>query len=290
MERARRVMTGFAGGAGLVRALDDDKLPEVTHYNVFLPALPKAFDGLRIAHLSDLHNKVYGKYNIKLYERIAAQDPDLVVMTGDMVSHRLSGISSYLALVRLLGARFPLYYVNGNHELSDMDDKTFEHVRDEAQKAGAVCLDNSCAKISRGRESIGICGLCYQAEYYRGVRQYKRNWSKFTIDAMTGYLPYEERRLEKNQSSVFTILLAHNPLDFQVHARWGANVSFGGHIHGGFVRLPFIKGIISPELKLMPKYKEGVYYHGDSALVVSRGLGRIRLFNRPEIVIATLVR
>ena len=90
------------------------------------------------------------------------------------------------------------------------------------------------------------------------------------------------------QPDEFTVLLAHNPLDFDVHAEWGADVSFGGHIHGGFVRLPVVKGLVSPERKLFPKYKEGVYKIGDSSLVVSRGLGNIRINNPPEIVSVTL--
>ncbi|MCL2055420.1 MAG: metallophosphoesterase [Oscillospiraceae bacterium] len=282
-ERAIRMVTGFAGGAGAARAVRAASLPGVTHYEINLPKLPKSFDGLRAAHLSDLHNKVFGKYNLELYELIAAESPDVIFMTGDMVSHKLPDIPAYLSLVRLLAARFPLYYVNGNHELSDMDEKTFERVRAESEKAGAVCLDNACVEIRRKKDKIRICGLCYTAEYYRGVRQYKKNWKQFSLEDMVSCVNI-------TSTDDFTVLLAHNPLDFEIHAQWGADLSFGGHIHGGFIRLPFIKGIISPELKLMPKYKEGVYYRGNSALVVSRGLGRIRFFNKAEVVLATLRR
>ena len=90
------------------------------------------------------------------------------------------------------------------------------------------------------------------------------------------------------QPDEYTVLLAHNPLDFDVHAEWGADLSLGGHVHGGLVRLPFVQGIFSPERRLMPKYKEGVYRVGDSFLIASRGLGRFRVHNPPEIVSVTL--
>ena len=92
------------------------------------------------------------------------------------------------------------------------------------------------------------------------------------------------------QPDTYTILLAHNPLDFDVHAEWGADLSLGGHVHGGLIRLPVINGILSPERRLMPKYKEGVYKKGNSYLVANRGLGRFRIHNPPEIVTVTLHR
>ncbi len=273
-------MTGIATGAALPEILNQMSELEVTRHDIELKKLPKGFDGLKIVQLSDLHNKVYGNYNIVLYEKIAAENPDIVIMTGDMVSHGTPEIPSFLSLVQLLGSRFPLYYVNGNHELSDMDEKTFRYVSETMEKAGAVCLDNDFVNVKRGGGSIHMCGLCYPAEYYRGVKKHKRSWKAFKLDDMINYMDVKP--------DDFTVLLAHNPLDFDVYAKWGADISFGGHIHGGFIRLPFVKGIISPELKLLPKYKEGVYNSGDSVLVVSRGLGRIRIFNRPEIVSVTL--
>lgn len=254
---------------------------EVSHYDLPAEDLPEEFDGLKIVQLSDLHNKKYGKYNFELYKRICHEDPDIIVMTGDMISHNAPNMHDFIALVRMLCKKYPVYYVNGNHENSDMDVPTFKSVAARFEQFGAKCVDNAYVILKRGNASIRLCGLCYSARFYRGVRNYKINWSEFTLDDMVRYCGVKP----KDQ---FTILLAHNPLDFDIHAEWGADISFGGHIHGGFIRLPLVGGIVSPELKLFPKYKEGVYKKGKSLLVVSRGLGRIRFFNPPELVSVTL--
>lgn len=255
--------------------------PEVSHYKITSPLLPESFDGLKLVHLSDLHNKVFGKDNAPLFDPIAAEKPDIIVMTGDMISHGAQNTDKFLRLVRRMTELCPVYYVNGNHELSDLDGDAFVYVAEAMAAYGAVCLDNTYAELTRGTDTIRLCGLCYSAEYYRGVREYKRGWKAFMLTDMIDFLGVK-------QPGEYTILLAHNPLDFDVHAEWGADLSLGGHVHGGLIRLPLVKGIFSPERRLMPKYKEGVYRSGNSFLIASRGLGRFRVHNPPEIVSVTL--
>lgn len=254
---------------------------EVSRYKIVSPLLPEEFDGLRIIHLSDLHNKVFGKDNSPLIELIEKEKPDLIFMTGDMISHDAPNIPEYLKLTKKLAEIAPLYYVNGNHELSDLDSDAFEYIAQKLETYGAVCLDNASADIERGENRIRLCGLCYTAEYYRGVREYKHGWKAFMLTDMINYLGLKD-------PDIYTILLAHNPLDFDVHAEWGADLSLGGHVHGGLIRFPVINGILSPERRLMPKYKEGVYRTGNSFLIANRGLGRFRIHNPPEIVSLTL--
>lgn len=275
-----KIAKGAALGGFLPEIADSMSRLEVTHYDICPERLPREFDGLKIVQLSDLHNKKYGSGDALLYDKIAACDPDLVFMTGDMISHKAENIEDFISLVQRLCRKYPVYYVNGNHEYSDMSPELFDKTAQELAKAGAKCLDNSCVLLCRGNARLRLYGLSYHAKYYRGVRQYKLNWARFRVRDM--------RRCCGARPKDFTILLAHNPLDFDVHAEWGADLSFGGHIHGGVIRLPLVGGIFSPELRLFPKYKEGVYQSGGSLLVVSRGLGRIRIFNPPELVSVTL--
>lgn len=282
MNRRNSLLAASAAfGVLFPKAYKEMSTPSISHYSICSDLLPDTFDGFRIIHLSDLHNKVFDNNNARLIAMIEAEKPDIIIMTGDMISHSAPNTEQYLTLVKNLRKLCPVYYVNGNHELSDLDDEEFERVQNVLAEYGAVCLDNTSTEIYRGDEYIRLCGLCYTAEYYRGVRQYKRGWKAFMLTDMIDYIGIR-------QPDEFTMLLAHNPLDFEVHAEWGADVSFGGHIHGGFVRLPIVKGLVSPERKLFPKYKEGVYKIGDSSLVVSRGLGNIRINNPPEIVSVTL--
>jgi predicted MPP superfamily phosphohydrolase len=98
--------------------------------------------------------------------------------------------------------------------------------------------------------------------------------------------------LSQNTSD-FTIMLAHRPEHIKVYARDNIDLVFSGHAHGGQVRMPFTsQGIIAPGQGFFPKYTEGVYTQNNTNMVVSRGLGPsvcpIRLFNRPELVVVTL--
>ena len=90
----------------------------------------------------------------------------------------------------------------------------------------------------------------------------------------------------------FSILLAHNPLYFPVYADYGADLTFSGHVHGGLVRLPFLGGILSPDRTLFPRYTRGVYEKEKSRIIVSPGIGgiRLRVFNQPTLYVVTLVR
>lgn len=281
MKKSTELILAAAGGTAARAVMDQMSQLEVSRYRLSFKKLPREFDGLKIVHLSDLHNKKYGFGDSELYFAIMKESPDLIFMTGDMISHAGENREDFFMLVEKLSQQIPIFYVNGNHECSDLGEEGFAEMTKRFADAGVFCLDNTSVTLYRGKSALNLCGLCYTAEYYKGVRQYKFNWNEFTLDEMKKFCG-------EKPSGDFTVLLAHNPLDFDVHAQWGADLSFGGHIHGGFIRLPIVKGIISPELRLFPKYKEGVYTKGRSALVVSRGLGRIRFFNPPELVTVTL--
>lgn len=281
MKKSTELLIAAAGGTAARAIVDQMSQLEVSRYTLSFRKLPREFDGLKIVHLSDLHNKKYGCGDCELYFAVMKEAPDMIFMTGDMISHAGENREDFFRLVESLSEKVPVFYVNGNHECSDLGEDDFAEMTRRFSEAGIICLDNTFVTLYRGRSALNLYGLCYTAEYYKGVRQHKFNWNDFTLAEMT-------RFCGEKSSDDFTILLAHNPLDFDVHAEWGADLSFGGHIHGGFIRLPLVKGIISPELKLFPKYKEGVYKNGSSALVVSRGLGRIRFFNPPELVTVTL--
>lgn len=90
----------------------------------------------------------------------------------------------------------------------------------------------------------------------------------------------------------FKLLLSHRPELAELYSEAGMNIAFSGHAHGGQIRLPFIGGIIAPDQGLFPKYTDGEYIAGESALYVSRGLGNslfpLRILNRPQIIKVTL--
>ena len=90
----------------------------------------------------------------------------------------------------------------------------------------------------------------------------------------------------------FTVLLSHRPERLALYAEYGADLVFSGHAHGGQVRLPIVGGLIAPNQGILPAYDEGLYRMGETAMLVSRGVGNsilpLRINNRPEILVAEL--
>lgn len=104
---------------------------------------------------------------------------------------------------------------------------------------------------------------------------------------------YLEDTLGRMDTNYYNILLAHNPAYFEDYAKLHPDLVLSGHVHGGLVRLPFLGGVISPALKLFPKYDGGKFVQGDSTMILSRGLGihsvEFRMWNPAELVVIEIV-
>ena len=102
-----------------------------------------------------------------------------------------------------------------------------------------------------------------------------------------------EGLLGKPDEQCYNILLAHHPSYFPAYAVWGADLSLSGHLHGGMIRLPFLGGVVSPQVRLFPKYDKGMYMLDGKKLIVSAGLGNhtvnLRINNPPELVVIDFV-
>lgn len=124
-----------------------------------------------------------------------------------------------------------------------------------------------------------------------GVEIDKYYYKRFGIRPMNSeYLPSV---LGQPEQDFYNILLAHNPDYFPQYADWGADMVLSGHVHGGMVRVPFWKkGVVSPNVRLFPKYDSGIFKQGKSVMWIGRGLGMhtipIRLFNPAELMVLEL--
>lgn len=250
--------------------------PAATQVTVASGALPEAFEGFKIAHVSDLHNAVFGRKNEKLLSLIRAAKPDIIAITGDLIDSRHTDIDSALAFVAAAAEIAPVYYVTGNHE-SRLD---FDEIEPRLIAAGARVLRNEAEDIGRGGERIRLAGID-DPSFIR-----------------TGGTAEERAAAELEQlgdgGGTFTVLLAHRPELVEVYAEYGAGLVLSGHAHGGQVRLPLLGGLYAPGQGLLPEYDSGLYSLGETQMVVSRGLGNsvapLRVNNRPELVIVTLSR
>ena len=250
--------------------------PAATQVTVASGALPEAFEGFKIAHVSDLHNAVFGRKNEKLLSLIRAAEPDIIAITGDLIDSRHTDIDSALAFVEAAAEIAPVYYVTGNHE-SRLD---FDAIEPRLIAAGARVLRNEAEYIEHGGERIRLAGID-DPSFIR-----------------TGGTAEERAAAELEQlgdgGGTFTVFLAHRPELVEVYAEYGAGLVLSGHAHGGQVRLPLLGGLYAPGQGLLPEYDSGLYSLGETQMVVSRGLGNsvapLRVNNRPELVIVTLSR
>lgn len=240
--------------------------------------LPAAFDGFRIAQISDLHNAEFGEHNTLLLQKLSAANPDIIVLTGDIIDARHTNVPVGLEFAKNAVKIAPTYYVPGNHEASIA---AYESFKNGLQKAGVTVLEDRCISIKRDGAQLGILGLA------------DPNFT--TADA-----PFEavamqiEIRLHSlmNEKNSFTIVLSHRPEFFESYTACDVDLVFCGHAHGGQVRLPWVGGLFAPNQGLFPKYDAGVFTNDHTSMIVSRGIGKsiipLRFCNRPEIVVAQL--
>lgn len=230
--------------------------------------------GVKILHISDLHFRTFGKNNSRLLRATEQEAPDLIFITGDLVSRDETDFTEAESLLNRLCDIAPVYMVCGNHEQSLPGAYRREFLEMVGRTKAEMLINRSCAVTVNGRE-LNICGV--QQRY----STYKKNGSYRDLDDFT--LPQMKELLGECPGGE-VLLLAHNPKWGEVYSEWGADYTFSGHIHGGSVRLLGV-GILSPERKFFPRYSKGVYEIGEMKLLVSAGLGKLRAFDTPELVV-----
>lgn len=241
---------------------------------------PKVSKAVTFAFLSDLHDKKYGKDNIKLLNAIDKIKPDALLVGGDMiVASPGEPNCNAKALMQTLSEKYTVYYGMGNHEYrSDLYREKYGKMYDEYSKPlierGVKFLRNEAVLLEE--YNIEIRGAEIDRKYYK----------RFTVRHMDD--SYIEEILGQNDGSHYEILLAHNPDYFKQYCDYGADLTLSGHVHGGLIRMPFMGGIASPAIRFFPKYDGGLFKRDKSNMVVSRGLGThtlpVRIFNPAELV------
>ena len=254
---------------------------ETNYYEIKSPKISPTFNNFKILQLSDLHSKNFINNNGYLIKKIDSENPDIIVMTGDMINNKDKNYKNFFQLSSYLSSKYDTYYIFGNHE-ENLESHLKEYLKSKLQELGIKPLYNEKVSLKRGNNSINLYGLSLNMKYYKKPFKNSEDFNIIKNEKLLGII-------DKNH---FNILLAHNPLYFDIYSKWGADLILSGHIHGGIIRLPFIGGVLSPERTLFPKYSSGKYTMNDSKLIVNRGLGnskvKLRLFNRPEITVVTL--
>ncbi|GAA6383165.1 metallophosphoesterase [Intestinibacter bartlettii] len=256
---------------------------EVTKYVVENKKVPKEFDGYNIVQISDLHSKLFGENNKKLIQKIKSLNPDIVVVTGDLIDGENNNYNVALDFMKEISKLYRVYYIIGNHEQKSLIKKYKDEYKDYFNKLHQidfVNLDNNKVEIVKGDSNINLYGLTVPYSCYKYLFD---NQETTSID-----IDFLEEKLGKVDREQFNILLAHTPFYFDEYEKWGADLTLCGHVHGGIVRLPIVGGLLSPDRKFFPKYDLGEYTKNKSTMIVSKGLGGskvlIRVNCKPEVV------
>jgi uncharacterized protein len=253
---------------------------ETTHQRIRLRRLPKAFQGFRIAQLSDIHiGPFMTAEEVRHYVTVANRlKPDLIVLTGDFVTWDPGTQEAVVAA--LAGLRAPMGVLGclGNHEIwTETEDSitslfALDNIRILRQQAVGL--------RSQG-EMLNLIGVDFQT--HRGPGPHGEGFVRNYLEGVEGLVTPE----------AVNILLSHNPNSFDRAAELGIDLTLAGHTHGGQLALEFVHRNISPG-SLITKYVKGWFAKNDAQLYVNRGIGTIgapiRLNAPPEITVFELVR
>lgn len=249
---------------------------DVSHYEIKSDKLNQKYNNYKIMLLTDLHNRDITE---KLVKIVNEENPNIIVMSGDMINEKVDGFDNFFNLCEELKDK-TIYYVFGNHEENMSDEKQNEFIEKIKEKTNVILLNNDKVELD---DSFTIYGFSPQVKYYLASTKEK-------ID-----LNYIEERIGKIDINKFNLLISHDPLLYNLYSKYGFDMVLSGHLHGGIINIPFVGGLLSPDFTFFPKYYKGVNKIENTNLVISRGLGYgymipIRVFNRGEVVIINLMK
>lgn len=241
----------------------------VRHYSVHTNQLSAP---IRIAAITDLHSTQYGANQTDLIQAIRAQNPDLIVLVGD-IADDVAPHDGTKQLLSVIGAEYPCFYVTGNHEFRSGE---VDVIKEMIRAYGVTVLEGESAQVTIRGQTIQLCGVDDPAGF--GGSSDANSWAQ---QLLTLQASLDETR--------FSILLSHRPEYVEQYQASGFDLVLSGHAHGGQVRIPgLLNGLLAPNQGFFPKYAGGLYQLGPTTLIVSRGLCRNsipRVFNPPELVI-----
>lgn len=250
---------------------------ELNTYTITSEKLPEAFNGYRIAHISDLHNAEMGKDNEKLLSMLREAEPDIIAITGDLIDSRDTNIEIALHFAKEAVKIAPCYYVTGNHEARVSE---YNDLKEGLNELGVIVLEDEKVEIKQYGEKIVLLGVddpSFQTDYLHGD----------SVTVMRGNL-----QELMNEEYAYRVLLSHRPELFETYVESGVDLVLSGHAHGGQFRLPFVGGLVAPNQGLFPKYEAGLYTCNSTNMLVSRGIGNsiipFRFNNRPEVILIEL--
>ena len=217
---------------------------------------------VRIAQISDLHSKEFGKNNDILYKKIIEQKPDIIVATGDLIDSSMKKLDEIIEFCSSINKDIPMYYILGNNE---MRCSRVSEIVEKLKKNKICVLENEIESIEVKGNKINILGL-EEKRIDEGELFYSKVNSRYGTENIEKIFS----RLERLDG--IKIVLSHYPENFEyveegAYSKYNFDIMFSGHAHGGQFILPGIGGIFAPGQGLFPKYYKGVYGEKNKLIV-----------------------
>jgi predicted MPP superfamily phosphohydrolase len=253
---------------------------QTTRRRIRLPRLPKAFEGFRIAQLSDIHIGPFMPVEeIRKYVEITNElKPDLVALTGDFITWDPQTQRPVVEALSGLKAPYGVVGCLGNHELWYEVEDSMTHLFAER---GIRILRHQNLPLRAAGETLNVIGVDFQT-----LRAMGPPGTRF----VGRYLAGVDKLMVPGTAN---ILMSHNPNTFDRATDLGIDLSLAGHTHGGQVTLEYIHPSVSPS-RLITPYVKGWFENGGSQLYVNSGIGTMfvpmRVGAPPEITVFELVR
>lgn len=271
--KRRKLITGIIGGivsipfAGFLYGITKGKYNyEVKQVTLNFPDLPDAFDGFKIVQISDIHSGSYDSYEqvMEGINLVNAQEPDLLVFTGDLVNSDKDEIDPFISAFDKAYAKNGKFSITGNHDYYGI--RTNDPVKKQAywndflskhKQMGFDILMNENRIIQKGNDTIRIVGV--------------ENWGK-------GPFPRHgdlDKALHDVNPDEFTVLLSHDPTHWDEHVKSHekkVHLTMSGHTHGMQFGLNAL-GIKWSPIKYRYSKWAGLYEENDQRLYINRGFG-----------------
>lgn len=242
---------------------------------------------VKLALISDLHDHTFGEKNEELVQMLKEQEPDLILMAGDMINDISKDSHVAVELIEQVKDIAPVYYSLGNQE-EDYIGRGTSDLLNELKDAGAIVLDESYQDIQVNGNAIRLGGMYDYAFALDGNNTTtKESMRPSLYQFLTDFQDTDSYRL----------MMAHRPDSFifgDATRTWEIDLVVSGHNHGGQVILPFLGGIYGGDQGWFPKYVDGVHHFKKvKNMVITRGLGSgeeklPRFNNKPEVVMIYL--
>lgn len=250
---------------------------DVSTYSVYSDKIESK---IRLCVITDHHASSYGNDQKALVSAIDKQDPDIVLIVGDIFDHKRK-TNNAEKLLSAIGEKYTCFYTSGNHEYRSGRCDVLKTI---ARTYGITVLDGDVIELTADGQSIKICGI--DDLFGFGDKVTEQSLSAFD-EALSAL--YEEAGDES-----LSVLLSHRPQQADLYAKYKFDVVLSGHNHGGQFRIPFVwKGLFTPTDGFFPEYDSGEYkLSDDTVMIVSRGLCKNllpRAFNPPELVIVDIL-